>query len=112
MRGAVCSQQRLRAGNQAGLAGRKHFPLCRTALRCDPVLRRRVFGGQHYLAGLQHDAMTAFKALQDFFGFFTPTFDDFGELFEQGFGHEGVGGGVPPREPSAMPRSTDSSTKY
>ena len=77
----------MRAGEQAALAGRKHLPLRRTALRGYPVEGRRVFGRQHYLAGLQRDAVTVLNPFQDFFGFFAAVGHDFGELFEQGFGH-------------------------
>ncbi|MDO8441812.1 MAG: hypothetical protein Q7S97_11535 [Polaromonas sp.] len=69
------------------MAGRKHFPLRCTALRRHPVLRRRILGGQHHLTGLQGDAVTAFEVFKDFFSLFASTFDDLGQLFEQGFGH-------------------------
>ena len=75
--------------NQAALAGGEHFALNRARLLRDPVLRRAVFRGKHHLAGLQRHAVAVFEAFQDFCSLFTATFDDLGELFEQGFGHEG-----------------------
>ena len=54
----------------------------------DPVLRGTVFGGQYPFAGLQADAVTAFDTFQNTFRFLAAIGDDFGELFQQGFGHQ------------------------
>lgn len=53
----------------------------------NPVLLGTVLGGQHPFAGLQADAVSAFDAFQNAFGFLAAIGDDFGELFQQGFGH-------------------------
>ena len=59
-------------------------------MRRHPILYGAVLGGQHHLAGLQTDAVTAFYAFQDFLSLFAVLGYDLRELFEQGLGH-GVG---------------------
>ncbi|HRK79173.1 MAG TPA: hypothetical protein PLQ95_11590 [Thiobacillus sp.] len=44
-------------------------------------------GGQHDFARLQLHAVAAFNAFEDFLGLLPALGNDFGQLFEQGFGH-------------------------
>ena len=54
---------------------------------CNPVAGCAVLGWQHPFSGLQADAVTTFKTFQNLFSLFAPALDDFGQLFQQGFGH-------------------------
>ena len=54
----------------------------------NPVSGRTIAGGEHPFAGLQADAVAAFQIFENFLRHLPPFGDDFGQLFEQRFGHE------------------------
>ncbi|MDO9011692.1 MAG: hypothetical protein Q7U78_07795, partial [Gallionella sp.] len=54
------------------------------------ICLRHVLGGKHHFAGLQADTVAALQTFQYAFRFLAAIGDDFGELFQQGFGHKNV----------------------
>lgn len=63
------------------------FKMPGTLVLRDPVSGGGVLRRQYPLAGLQTDAMAAFEAFEDAFGFLLALGNDFWKLFEQRFRH-------------------------